>query len=151
MNLNCPHCGQNCDVEDALAGKPIQCPNCQHTFLVPTAAGSSKPLVTKRKGLGCGNFIVTLIVAAIAAFWITTYRFHESPQQTFGRLTSIVRDLFQQKEKPEVTPSPEATPEPTPRPDTLTWLMEHKKYWPKEVALREPQDFPAMSNGQVVG
>ncbi len=52
-------------------------------------------------------------------------------------------------EEPTVTPI--ATPEPTPLPDPLTWLLEHRDLWPKEVKLTEGIDFTALLNGKPVG
>lgn len=58
-----------------------------------------------------------------------------------------------QKPEPgiELNSEPEETPEPTPRPDAIAWLVQHKNYWPKEVILLRPVDFPAVSAGKRVG
>ena len=90
------------------------------------------------------------------------YRFQESPDQVWNRLTSYVEryiprepaKIAEPKSEPaeevEETPEPSAAPAPA-RPDPLPWLVEHKEYWPDEIILREAVEFPAVSSGKVVG
>ena len=124
-----------------------------HVPLQPLAPSESKPLIKVRKGPGCFSFLLLLIVAGAGAFGYAMYRWQESPEQVWNRLTTVVRH-FVQEQFPAPTPSPEETPTATPapaRPDPITWLIEHKQYWPNQVALREPLEFPAVSRGKAVG
>ena len=69
-------------------------------------------------------------------------------------MTIFVQQFVKEKLAPEPAPSPDeaakATPAPA-RPDPIAWLVQHKDYWPKEVILRQPMEFPAVSKGRVVG
>jgi pullulanase len=40
MNLDCPHCRQNLEMDDAWAGNTLECPNCHQSFLVPTSVAA---------------------------------------------------------------------------------------------------------------
>jgi pullulanase len=181
MKVECPYCKQILEIEKALAGNSIECSNCHQSFIVPRPdgadvstlpaaprppihvplqpLGSATPLVAKRKrnGSGCAKFFLFLIVLGAGGFGYAMYRWQESPDQTWKRLTAMVRRFIEEQTvaAPSPTPSSEETPQPTapatPRPDPLAWLVEHKEYWPKEVILREPIDFPAVSGGKVVG
>lgn len=35
IQLACPGCGKSLQAPDAVAGKPLKCPNCQHVFTAP--------------------------------------------------------------------------------------------------------------------
>ena len=35
INFNCPHCGQNLNGPDEMAGQVIDCPVCQKSFQIP--------------------------------------------------------------------------------------------------------------------
>ena len=35
INFNCPHCGQNLNGPDEMAGQTIDCPVCQKSFQIP--------------------------------------------------------------------------------------------------------------------
>src|SRR5206468_9832592 len=61
------------------------------------------------------------------------------------------RGLLQHRAEPATEQAPEQTPAPTIRPDPIAWMKQHKERWPAEVILREPFEFPAVSNGNVVG
>ncbi|MEY2485351.1 MAG: pullulanase [Verrucomicrobiota bacterium] len=181
MNLDCPHCNQNLEMDDSWAGNTLECPNCHQSFLVPSSApvgeavsfptaprppmhvplqpvaAAATSVVKKRKGCGCGTFLLFLIVLGAGAFGYAVYRWQESPDQVWNRLTILAKKFIEEKfaAAPSPAPSPEETPQPTalatPRPDPVTWLTEHKEQWPREVILREAIDFPAVSNGKTVG
>jgi pullulanase len=121
--------------------------------LQPLAPGTSGPLIRKRKGFGCAHLILFLVTITVGAFCYAMYRFQESPAQVWNRLTTFVNRLAQTgpEPTPESSPVEETPPPPTPRPDPVVWLIEHKDYWPKQVALRQAFEFPAVSNGNVVG
>ncbi len=40
MNIDCPHCSQNLDMDDAWSGNILECPSCHQSFTVPTPAGA---------------------------------------------------------------------------------------------------------------
>ena len=40
---------------------------------------------------------------------------------------------------------------PTPTPDLMTWVLEAKEHWPKEVKLTQQVNFPVLVNGKAVG
>src|SRR3982751_2726056 len=180
MIFECPHCSQSLEVDNAGAGQTIHCPTCgqpliipdasaspepasvaveqstlprppMHVPLQPLAPGASKPLVKKRIHFGCGSFLLLVLLSAATAFTFVMHRSKESPQQSWDRLTMIVRELIHRQAITEPGPSPEETAQSTPRPDPVTWLVNHKEYWPKEVSLREAVEFPAVSGGQVAG
>ena len=98
---------------------------------------------------------MALLVIAAAVFGYAMYRWHERPRETWKHLTKVVEAFVRQNLAPApspapVTTKPEATPAPT-RPDPIAWLIEHQERWPKEVILREPMEFPAVSGGKAVG
>ncbi|MDR0993968.1 MAG: hypothetical protein LBN38_05330 [Verrucomicrobiota bacterium] len=35
LHFNCPHCGQNLDAPEEMAGETIDCPVCQKSFQIP--------------------------------------------------------------------------------------------------------------------
>lgn len=35
INFNCPHCGQNLNGPEEMAGQTIDCPVCQQSFQIP--------------------------------------------------------------------------------------------------------------------
>ena len=35
INFNCPHCGQNLNGPEEMAGQTIECPVCQKNFQIP--------------------------------------------------------------------------------------------------------------------
>ena len=35
INFNCPHCGQNLNGPEEMAGQSIECPVCQKSFEIP--------------------------------------------------------------------------------------------------------------------
>ena len=160
MNFQCPHCHQNIDVADTQAGRSVECPSCRQTLLVPrlgTPAGT-RSSAKKGKRLGFELFFWLLIALAAAAFGYAMHQWRTSPQETLRRLVTSAQNFI----SPEPTPAPaeeeteEETPaapraKPTPRPDPIPWLVAHKDYWPKEVILREPTEFPAVSGGKTVG
>lgn len=174
MIFECPYCDQSLEVENAGAGQTIHCPICGQPVIIPDpnapnvaqqptvprppmyvplqplASGASKPLIKKKKRLGCGVFFFLLVVISAGGFGYAMYRYQESPAQVWDRLTTFVRSLLE-KQAPAPGPLPVETPSPTPRPDPIAWLIDHKEYWPKEVILREAFEFPAVSNGKEVG
>src|SRR5689334_11884051 len=153
MKFECAHCGHTIDVDDSRAGATVQCPNCDesvivpprmHSALQPEAPGSG---LKRRRGSGCGKFLLLLIVLAAGGFGYAMYVWKTSPEQTWARLRTRAEEFVRQKLTPAATPTPtpEQTPTPTPRPDPMAWLIEHKENWPKEVILSAPQEFPAVS------
>jgi pullulanase len=180
MIFECPYCRQSLEVDDEGAGQTVDCPTCHRPLIIPDPAAQpaasasseqasvkappmyvplqplapteAKPLVKKRRGTGCGHLLMLLIAFAAGAFGYAMFRFQESPERVWARLTTFVQRIVQGQPSP--APSPEETAEATPapaRPDPVTWLVENKEYWPNEVTLREPTDFPAVSNGKIVG
>ncbi|MEO7931523.1 MAG: glycoside hydrolase family 5 protein [Chthoniobacterales bacterium] len=114
------------------------------------------------------------------AFGYVMYRYDESPRQAWRRIENFIQTkpaptatptptpvatpeptpvaTPTPEPAPEPTPEPVATPEPTPVPtatpkpvDPVAWLISHKAYWPREVALSETLDFPAVQGGKVAG
>ena len=161
MTFDCAHCGQNIEVEPTSAGKTINCPNCheevvvpprRHSALEPVAPASSKSK-RRRRGSVIARLILVVLAAAVAAVGLKVYRWHESPAQTWKHLTGAIERFVRQKLGSEAAPTPERTAAPTatPRPDPIAWLIEHKDRWPKEVILRDPFEFPAVSGGKTVG
>src|SRR4051812_37083066 len=121
MIFECPYCTQSVEIDNSWANETIECPNCHQPVIVPDPTapvaesadssesvaprppmhvplqpldpGSSKPLIKQRKGFGCAGLLFFLVVAAAGGFGYTMYRFHESPEQTWDRVTAYVRDL----------------------------------------------------------
>src|SRR5258708_30180216 len=89
MNLDCPHCSQNLEMDDAWAGNTLECPSCHQSFLVPSSApvgeaasfpstvrpppmhvplqplkptASTSVVKKTRKGSGCGKFLLLLFL-----------------------------------------------------------------------------------------
>jgi pullulanase len=159
MKFECAHCGHTIEVEDIRAGTTVECQNCHESTIVPPPIHAPlQPLATtgslkKRKGSGCAKFLLLLIVLAAGGFGYAMYVWKTSPAQTWDRLWTYAQEFVRQTltPVPTPTPTPAQTPSPTPRPDPVAWLIEHKDYWPKEAILREPEEFPAVSGGKVVG
>ncbi|HEY4285174.1 MAG TPA: type I pullulanase [Chthoniobacterales bacterium] len=178
MIFECPYCSQSLEIDNSWANETIDCPKCHQPVIVPDPAAepsqpdasstptASKPpmyvplqplapgsakLIKKRKGLGCGGFLSLLFVVVVGGFGYAMYRHQESPRETWNRLETMARELFQEKQPIELNSEPEEIPEPTVRPDAIAWLMQHKNYWPKQVILLRPVDFPAISAGKKVG
>jgi pullulanase len=171
MNLECPHCRQHLEIDQAWAGNTLECPSCHQSVLLPRPAAqpiapppvnvplqptASTSVVKKSKGSGCGTFLFMLIVLAAGAFGYAMYRWQESPEQVWQRLTTYVERFVQGEEARAPEPEPtEEIPEPsapaTPREDPIAWLIEHKESWPQEVIVRDAMEFPAVSSGRVVG
>src|SRR6187549_639890 len=113
MTFECPNCSQHLDVEGDNAGRTIHCPTCGqaviipdpfapdaspapvgarppiHVPLQPLAAGSTKQLIKKRKGCGCANLLLFLIILALGGFSYAMYRFQKPPSETWERLTTM--------------------------------------------------------------
>ena len=196
MNLDCPHCSQNLEMDDAWAGNILECPSCHQPFTVPAPAEAdhhpAEPLaavpsetamappppiyvplqplapaamtVRRKRKIGCGfdSVLLFVIVVSAGAFGYAMYRWQESPRQVWSRLmTSVERfttEKFTEPPPPDSTQEEEEEPPPRkpvakviPQRDPLPWLIEHKEYWPNEIVLREPLEFPAVSNGKSVG
>ena len=180
MIFACPNCDQHLDVEGGHAGRTIHCPTCGQAVIIPDPSGTSEPaqaisettgsrppihvplqplapgtstrLVKRRRGCGCANLLLFVIVLLLGGFGYAMYRFRESPQQTLDRLTNVVRGWIPKQPEPvPPEPLPEATPEPTVQADAMAWLVQHKDYWPREVILVEAVEFPAVSGGKQVG
>jgi pullulanase len=176
MNIDCPHCQQNLEIDDGLAGQSVECPTCHRVLTLPRSIAAqadapsvhvplqpieleSKSSAGKRSPLGCNFFFWPLILLLGGGFGYAMYRWQASPQETLRRLVTSAQNFV----SPEPSPPPEEEEmaEPaqtmapklnaTPRPDSLTWLAEHKEEWPNEVILRDPAEFPAVSGGKVVG
>ncbi len=43
INFDCPHCGQNLDAEEDMAGWSIDCPACSKKIKVPIPEGREAP------------------------------------------------------------------------------------------------------------
>ena len=43
INFDCPECGQNLDAPSDMAGQQIECPNCSHAILIPSADSVPSP------------------------------------------------------------------------------------------------------------
>ena len=130
----------------------------------------------KKGGGSFGKFLLLLILLAAGAFGYATYHFNESPQQVcewlIGYIGSFTKRAPNLSPPPTSTtaviPTPASTPAviPTPTPtltseppatptatpiDPLSWIVAHKDYWPKEVILLEPTEFPLIYNGEIAG
>jgi len=176
MNIDCPHCHQNLEVDDGLAGQSVECPSCHHVLTLPRSVAAqagappvhvplqpsgpkTKSSTGKRSPLGCNVFFWLLTLLLTGGFGYAMHRWQASPQETLKRLVTSAQNFLSPEPTPlpdeEETTEPENPPAPrvqaTPRPDPLTWLIEHKEQWPNEVRLREPVEFPAVSGGKVVG
>jgi hypothetical protein len=117
----------------------------------------------KRIKPGFGNFLFLLLVLAAAGFGGAMIYFDESPQQVWKRFAELIGGSEKPSPAPTSAPSPTPTPTPTPEPaptpaptvahttDPLAWLVAHRDYWPKEVALLKATDFPAVFGGKTSG
>ena len=115
----CPSCKQRLSVADQHAGKPVRCPKCQQTFLVPAVAPAPTPLAAPKPappaeqarrrspqatasqrasgnglfwviGLGCaGLSLLVMGGAAIAVVWWLT------PAQTKGPPAAAIKPAVQ--------------------------------------------------------
>ncbi len=159
-NFDCPHCGQNLEGDDELAGKKIECPSCHESVIVPprkhAALQPIEPPASLRRrgrGLGCLRFFCIVIILGAAGFGYAMYRWHQLPERTWQQLQTTVEKFIRENlaPAPSSTPEPTASPTATPRVDPIVWLIEHKEHWPKEVILRGSMEFPAVSGGKTVG
>lgn len=41
MKITCPHCQQECEVEDSFSGGPAECPHCHGIIQVPAKTNSN--------------------------------------------------------------------------------------------------------------
>jgi pullulanase len=159
MEFECSYCSQSIEVDDASVGKRVDCPSCHESVVVPPMMHAPlQPVAppvskSKKKGSGCGKFLLLVIMLPAGAFGYVMYRWQEPPDQTWTRLSNVVQHFVRKKvaPAPSPAPSPEETPQPTVRPDPVVWLIVHKEQWPNEVILRKPMEFPAVSGGKIVG
>jgi len=163
QQVQCPSCGQNFEVPAVVPAVPV------YPVMQPQPGGNYMP--PQEKSGGNGGCLLFLVILA-GSFGLAAWHFNESPQQLFVRLAKFVQTMAQPASTPSPTPAPtpEATPTPVPTPaitltptptplptatptpeDPMTWLLEHKDYWPKEVVLKEAVNFPAVFNGKVIG
>ncbi len=176
MIIKCPNCHGDLEIGPELAGQSVSCPLCQHVFTVQVPASSvprpaasrtmpRKPLKLRRRG-GFGKFLLLVLFLMLGAFIYAKVHLGESPQQLWNRLVEMVFPPPAPAPPPTPTPTPTPTPEPSPSPtptpppvaeatpthvDPLSWILEHKNYWPKEVTLLEATKFPVVFNGKVAG
>jgi pullulanase len=125
-----------------------------HVPLQPIRPDAPAPIIKRKRGRGCFEFLLVIVLLGGGAFEYAMYRWHQSPQQTWKHLTTVARRFVQEEFAPPSTPAPQETAKTTPappRPDPVAWLLEHKEQWPKEVILQKPVEFPAVSKGKVVG
>jgi hypothetical protein len=171
---------QPCRRGDSLPdARPVSCYTCGRSkagSISPATtrlhSASRSSLIPRRKrGIsGFVKFLLFVVLVTGGAFVYTIVKYHESPQETWKRLVAKVDE--EAEPAPTPAPLPEAatatsTPMPTAAPvavemrtpvpastaspDPLSWLLEHKNYWPKTVTLLEPGEFPVVFNGKVVG
>ncbi len=116
MQAACPRCHRSIELDDAAVGRPCKCPACLQVFVVPAtgATGGQPPAGTAQNGGGLGfvRFIAFLLFVAAAAFGYAMFRFHETPAQTWARLTGY----FEAFRHPPAASPPEPTTEPLPAP-----------------------------------
>ena len=136
----------------------------------PTRAPSRLPAPrpykrpVKKRGGGLGAFLLTVVLAAGAAFVYLCYKDHQSPQQVLQRLTALFQPaaastpaptpVLIAKATPTAAPEPTAmaTPVPKPTPDpVVAWLVAHKDRWPKQATLLEATVFPVDLKGRNAG
>lgn len=180
MILACPHCSQNLEVRDDLAGHTLDCPLCHLAFSLTTRSSKSAPPESRRvpvrppnRGGGFGKLLLVLLLLALGLFGYGMVHFQESPQDFWQRLVGFFENHDHPNPQPpppipvpELPPTPPPTPAPTPTPtpppppppsptptvkDPLAWLLENPALSPKEVALKEASEFPAFVNGQAAG
>ena len=179
MIFECLNCRQSLEVEDENAGEKIHCPTCGQALTIPnpgeTAApvsestqamaaqppmyvplqprgpGASQPLVKRRRGGGCGGLLALLLLVGAGGFLYLMYRYQESPQQSWNRVSDFVQQLIKRDSESQLSPAAEETPAASNSQDPILWLIDHREYWPKEVVLRETFEFPAVSQSEVVG
>ncbi len=174
MRTTCPRCQRSVELDDAAAGRPCKCPGCHQVFVVPAGAAGGTPAPRPARS-GGGSGLVKLVLfglfIAAAGFGYAMFRFHETPTQTWARLSAYVETLrhptvvvlTQPTPEPEGTPppavsahatpaSPGATPPvPAKQVDALAWLAMHKERWPKEVTLKDTVSFPIVYDGREAG
>src|SRR5947209_5959504 len=155
MIFQCPNCAQQLQADDSQAGRAIECPICDGVIVVPPRMHAplqpTAPIVAKQKLRfpGCAGAFILLLLMAGGISGYAMYRWHQTPAEAWQHLTLVVQQFVRQKFAPTPAPPPELTPAPAPRAaprgDAMAWLIEHKDRWPKEVILREPMEFPAVS------
>lgn len=165
-SLICPTCGESLVVPSV---EPTRA-NLPPMRVVTAPARSSIPPHRRRRREMPGflRFFLYMLVLTSIAFGYAMFSYQESPQQVWKR---IVNSFCPEETKlasiptPTPTPTPVTVPVPTPASEPtatsvptpspsqnpLVWLLEHKNRWPKVVNLTEPQAFPAVVNGNVVG
>jgi endoglucanase len=120
------------------------------------------------------NTLLVLVLLLAGAYGYAMYHYNESPQQVWNRLVSHVNNLISPPPPPppplppkptppplpppppppptpQPVPTPPPPPKPAPEPDPLTWILEHKEHWPKQVTLHADTMFPIIYNGKVAG
>lgn len=117
MNLICPHCSQQLEADDSLAGATVECPKCGNAFTIPplepklkvlSSRGSTPPVKPtppkkgKRIALSIvGGLIGLLVVIGLFNFFAEQGRQQspsEEPQDTEQEIGDLSHYLFDSAE-----------------------------------------------------
>lgn len=68
IRFACPRCTQSLEAAPDMAGQPVECPSCQHSFTVPSPSPSVSA-VPKRKPSRWPVAVVVFLVATVPIIW----------------------------------------------------------------------------------
>lgn len=116
MNVTCPRCRQNTDLDDTRAGRPYKCTKCGQVFTIPSTRPSAPPRGRAGSWLGSlfGALLLFWLLGSAAAAGYAMFRFHVTPAQVWERFQSRVFSLHPLPPEPPASPLPVARATPTP-------------------------------------
>lgn len=106
---------------------------------------------TKTRFLRTGLLLRLLALAAVTAFLLPTGCKPPPPPPPPSTPTPTPTP----ESTPEPPPPPTLTPTPAPTPTeeetALDWLRQNREFWPREIVLVEPREFPIVIDGKTKG
>ncbi|MBU3666338.1 MAG: DUF3459 domain-containing protein [Chthoniobacterales bacterium] len=136
MKIDCPHCRQRLEVEEAWAGLEISCPTCGRNLTIPKPPARAAAAAPQKKNTHLAawkrrkrlrKFLVLSVIAGsiiAGAWWFNSWRGDTPAPEAFRYLIEYCAERARQifapapapVAKPTPTPAPAPTPEATPEP-----------------------------------
>lgn len=135
MNIACPHCSQQLEVDPAWSGHEVACPSCGGSLIVPPAAApqpvaaprtpskapdSNRHLREWKRRQRLARLLRLLIVLGLlagGAWWFNNWRGDRPAGEALRHLVQYAFASAKRLLEPAPTPAPIPTPVPTPAPE----------------------------------